>query len=154
MRILLIGSGGRESALAWKISQSPLLERLVVAPGNPGTGALGENVSISASDLDGLVDLASEIEADLVVVGPETPLVNGLADRLFSKGIPVFGPRAEAAELEGSKVWGKELLERHRIPTPSCRVFSELNSALSYLDGGAVFPLVSRPPAWRRARES
>ncbi len=142
MRILLIGSGGRESALAWKISQSPLLERLVVAPGNPGTEALGENVSISISDLDGLVDLASEMEADLVVVGPETPLVNGLADRLFSKGIPVFGPRAEAAELEGSKAWCKELLERHRIPTPSCRIFSELNSALSYLDGGAAFPLV------------
>ena len=142
MRILLIGSGGRESALAWKISQSPLLEKLVIAPGNPGTAAYGENAAVQVTDVEGLASLAVEMKADLVVVGPENPLVEGIADDLVSRGIPVFGPRADAAELEGSKAWCKDLLERHRVPTPACRVFSDLNPAISYLEGGARYPLV------------
>ena len=142
MRILLIGSGGREHALAWKINQSPLLEKLWIAQGNPGTQTLGENVDIAATDVGQLVDFAKSQSVDLVVVGPEDPLANGIADRLAEIGIAVFGPDARAAELESSKAFCKEVLVRHRIPTASYRVFHNVNSANSYLEGGASFPVV------------
>ncbi len=142
MRILLVGSGGREHALAWKIRQSPLVEHLWIAPGNGGTAEVGENVPVPAGDVDGLVALAREQAVDLVVVGPEQPLVAGLVDRLAEVGIRAFGPRAAAAELEGSKAFCKEVLVRHRVPTASYRVFRELNPAISYLEGGARYPLV------------
>lgn len=142
MRVLLVGSGGREHALAWKLAQSPLLQQLWTAPGNPGTAALGENVPIPADDLGALVAFAGRELADLVVVGPEAPLVAGLADRLAAAGIPCFGPRARAAEIEGSKALCKELLQRYRVPTANYRAFTELNPAISYLEGGARYPLV------------
>lgn len=142
MRILLVGSGGREHALAWKIRQSPSCAALWIAPGNPGTALLGENLPIPLTDLDGLVAASKERAVDLVVVGPEGPLVAGLADRLAEAGIRCFGPRANAAEIEGSKAFCKELLGRYRIPTANHRVFSELNPAISYLEGGARYPVV------------
>ncbi len=142
MRILLVGSGGREHALAWKISRSPLCEQLWIAPGNPGTALHGENLPIPATDLDGLVAAAQERAVDLVVVGPEDPLAAGLVDRLAEVGIAAFGPTAAAAELEGSKAFCKEVLVRHRVPTAGYRVYKDLNPAISYLEGGARYPLV------------
>lgn len=127
--------------MAWKLAQSPLLEKLWIAPGNPGTADLGENLEIAVSDLDSLVSFARD-HADLVVVGPEAPLVAGLVDRLAEVGVKAFGPRAQAAEIEGSKAFCKELLMRYRVPTAAYRVFSELNPAVSYLEGGARYPLV------------
>ncbi len=142
MKILLVGSGGREHALAWKLAQSPLLERLWIAPGNPGTAAFGENVPIGADAVPDLARFAAENAVDLCVIGPEGALVAGLADALAERGISVFGPRASAAELEGSKAWCKEVLVRHRVPTAAHRTFNQISQALSYLDSGARFPCV------------
>lgn len=142
MRILLVGSGGREHALAWKISRSPLVEKLWITPGNPGSALVGENLDIAADNLDGIVAFARAEGVGLVVIGPEDPLVAGLADRCADAEIPCFGPRANAAELEGSKAFCKEIMVRHRVPTAAYRVFTELNSAMSYLQGGARYPLV------------
>lgn len=142
LRVLLVGSGGREHALAWKLSQSPLLEKMWAAPGNPGTAQFAENVQLAADDLDGIVHFAQSNDISLVVIGPEDPLALGLADRLAEVGILSFGPNAEAAEIESSKAFCKEVLVRHRIPTASYRVFKDLNPAVSYLESGAQFPLV------------
>ena len=142
MRVLLVGSGGREHALAWKISRSPLVEKLWITPGNPGTAQVGENLDFAVNDLDGIIGFAKSDGVDLVVVGPEDPLVEGLADRCADAEIACFGPRADAAELEGSKAFCKEIMVRHRVPTATYRVFSELNPAISYLQGGARYPLV------------
>ncbi len=142
MRVLLVGSGGREHALAWKLSRSPLVEKLWITPGNPGTAQVGENLDFAADDLDGIVGFARAQGVGLVVVGPEDPLVAGLADRCADAEIPCFGPRASAAELEGSKAFCKEIMVRHRVPTAAYRVFTELNPAASYLQGGARYPLV------------
>src|SRR4051812_5074999 len=108
MNILLIGSGGREHALAWKISGSPLCDRLFIAPGNPGTAQCGANVSLDPGDHPGIVAFCREQAIDLVVVGPEGPLVAGLVDELAAAGIKGFGPRKAAAQLEGSKAFTKE----------------------------------------------
>jgi phosphoribosylamine--glycine ligase len=133
MNILLIGSGGREHALAWKIKQSTLLKRLVVAPGNPGMAHLAEVRPVSATDVDGLVALAKEIRADLVVVGPESSLEVGIADRLAAVGIPCFGPTAQAAQLETSKAFTKEFCDRWQIPTAAYGVFERTDEALAFL---------------------
>jgi phosphoribosylamine---glycine ligase len=129
MNILLVGSGGREHALAWKIAQSPLVRRLVIAPGNPGMDTLGERVDLKVTDADALTVLAREIRADLVVVGPETALEAGLADRLAVAGIPCFGPSAKAARLETSKAFSKAFMERHEIPTAGYGVYERLHEA-------------------------
>ena len=129
MNILLVGSGGREHALAWKIAQSPLVRRLVIAPGNPGMDALGERVELKVTDADALTILAREMRADLVVVGPETALEAGLADRLAAAGIPCFGPSARAARLETSKAFSKAFMERHDIPTAGYGVYERLHEA-------------------------
>ena len=142
MRVLLVGSGGREHALAWKISQSPLVESMWFAPGNPGTATLGENLDIAANDLDGIVSFCRANDVGLVVIGPEDPLADGLADRLHEIDVPVFGPRAGAAELESSKAFCKDIMVRHRVPTGAYRVFTDLNPAISYLQGGARYPVV------------
>lgn len=142
MKVLLVGSGAREHALAWKLAQSPLLERLWIAPGNPGAAAHGELVPIAADAVSELTAFAAAQHADLCVVGPEAPLVAGLADALAARDVPVFGPRAAAAELEGSKAWCKEVLVRHRVPTAGHRTFVQLTQALSYLDSGARYPCV------------
>ena len=124
MNILLVGSGGREHALAWKIAQSPLVRRLVIAPGNPGMDKLGERVDLKVTDTEALTILAREMRADLVVVGPETALEAGLADKLTAAGIPCFGPSAKAARLETSKAFSKAFMERHEIPTAGYGVYA------------------------------
>ena len=134
MKILLVGSGGREHALAWKIAQSPLLTRLVCAPGNPGMAALGETRPVSATDVAGLVALAREIAADLVVIGPETAVEAGLADALAEAAIPCFGPTAAAGRLESSKAFTKAFCDRHHMPTAAYGVFDAAAPAKAFLD--------------------
>ena len=134
MNILLIGSGGREHALAWSLADSPLTSRLVIAPGNPGMEALGEMLPIPVTDLDGLCTLAGDITADLVVIGPEVPLVAGLADRLARLDIAVFGPSAAAAMLEGSKAFARAFCARHNIPQPVFYPVSDYKSACKFID--------------------
>jgi phosphoribosylamine--glycine ligase len=116
VKVLLVGSGGREHALAWKLSQAPNLEELHAAPGNPGIAALGRCHPVHAEDGDGLLDLAGALDADLVVVGPEAPLVAGVADELRHLGVPVFGPSAAAARIEGSKSFAKEVMRAAAVP--------------------------------------
>ena len=129
MNILLVGSGGREHALAWKIAQSPLLDRLVCAPGNPGIERLCETRPVAATDVEGLVALAREIAADLVVVGPESALERGLANALALAGIPCFGPSQAAARLETSKAFTKDFCARHGLPTAAYGVFADAGPA-------------------------
>lgn len=128
MNILLVGSGGREHALAWKIAQSPLVRRLVCAPGNPGIARHAElRPDLKVADADGLTALAREMKADLVVVGPEAALEKGLADRLAAAGIPCFGPTARAARLETSKAFAKSFMERWEVPTAGFGVYEKLS---------------------------
>ncbi|CAN5275508.1 phosphoribosylamine--glycine ligase [soil metagenome] len=135
MNILLVGSGGREHALAWKIAQSPLTKRLVIAPGNPGMERLGElRGDVRGDDAEGLALVAREIRADLVVVGPEVALAAGLGDRLAAAGIPCFGPTAKAAQLETSKAFSKAFLERHEIPTAGYGVYDRVADAKAALN--------------------
>ena len=133
MRVLLVGSGGREHALAWKIAQSPVLTRLVCAPGNPGMALLGETRPIRAVDVDGLVALALEIQADLVVIGPETSVEAGLADAMAKAGVPCFGPVAAAGQLESSKAFTKDFCTRHGLPTARYGVFDDATAAKAFL---------------------
>ena len=133
MRVLLVGSGGREHALAWKIARSPLVSALLAAPGSDAIAELAQCFrEVSASDVAALVALARAQNVDLVVVGPEDPLVAGLADRLCEAGIAVFGPSAAAAQLEGSKSFAKAFMQRHRIPTAEFTVFDDLGAARDY----------------------
>lgn len=132
MKILLIGSGGREHALAWKLAQSPLCETLYAAPGNPGISEIARCVDIRDTDIDALVDFAVKEKIDFVVPGPETPLVLGLADRLREQGIPIFGPDMRAAALEGSKGFMKDLCAKYGIPTAAYGRFTEEGSALDF----------------------
>jgi phosphoribosylamine--glycine ligase len=143
MKILLVGGGGREDALAWAIRRSPLTELLRCAPGNAGTEHHGENVAISATDIDGLLAHAREQRYDLVVIGPEAPLVAGLGDRLRAAGLAVFGPSAAASRIEGSKAFAKLFMERHRIPTAAFQVFDDYATTAAYLESDAArFPTV------------
>ena len=131
MNILIVGSGGREHALAWKIAASPLGVRLTSAPGNPGMAALGEVRDIAATDVAGLTALAREIAADLVVIGPETSVEAGLADALALAGIPCFGPTAAAGRLESSKAFTKAFADRHGLPTGAYAICESAAEALS-----------------------
>jgi phosphoribosylamine--glycine ligase len=135
MKILVIGSGGREHALAWKLAQSARVTEVIVAPGNAGTAREPglRNAAVAASDLDGLLQLARDEGVALTVVGPEGPLVAGVVDRFRAAGLRIFGPTAAAAQLEGSKSFTKDFLARHRIPTAHYAVFSELDPALAYV---------------------
>ena len=135
MNILVVGSGAREHALAWKISQSPLLSRLVCAPGNPGMAALGEVRPVAATDVRRQVALAQEIAADLVVIGPEVAVEAGLADALAEAGIACFGPTAAAGRLESSKAFTKAFADRHGLPTARWGVFEAASPAKAFLDG-------------------
>lgn len=134
MTVLLVGSGGREHALAWKIAQSPDLKRLVAAPGNPGIAQVCETRAVKATDVEGLTALAQEIGADLVVVGPESALEVGLADRLAALDIPCFGPTAAAARLETSKAFTKQFCDRHGLPTAGYGVFDNAKAAKASLN--------------------
>jgi phosphoribosylamine---glycine ligase len=133
MNILVVGSGGREHALAWKIARSPRLTRLVSAPGNPGMAALGETRDIAVTDVAGQLALAREIEADLVVIGPETAVAAGLADAMAEAGIPCFGPTAAAGRLESSKAFTRAFAERHGLPSARYGVFEAAAPAKAFL---------------------
>ena len=142
MNVLVVGEGGREHALAWKLAQSPRAKRIFVAPGNAGTGQDAENVDIASSDIPRLVKFAQQNAIQLVVVGPEVPLVRGLADALHDAKIRVFGPRAVAAELEGSKIFCKNLLRHADVPTADYHVFRNADHATSYLTDREDVPVV------------
>jgi len=143
MKALVVGSGGREHALAWKILQSPLLEKLYCAPGNPGTMSFAENVPIPETDIQKLADFAVEQRIDLTMVGPEVPLTLGICDEFELRGLRIFGPSRKAAELEGSKVFAKQFMARHRIPTGRFRVAETPTQAQRILKSGEFFfPLV------------
>lgn len=133
MKVLLIGSGGREHALAWKLAASPLLEKLYCAPGNPGIATVAELVDISADDHKALIAFAKDKQIDLVVVGPEAPLVAGLSDEMRAEGIRVFGPSKAAAQLEGSKGFTKDLCARFDIPTGAYGRFNNAPKAKAYI---------------------
>ena len=136
MNVLILGSGGREHTFAWKLAQSPLLNKLFIAPGNAGTAALGENVDVKADDFDAVKSLCLEKEIHMVVVGPEDPLVKGVHDFFLAdeelKDIPVIGPQKAGAELEGSKDFAKEFLFRHNIPTAAHQTFTSENLEEGY----------------------
>jgi phosphoribosylamine--glycine ligase len=135
MKILVVGGGGREHALAWKLSQTPVAESVFVAPGNAGTDAEPglENVAIAADDIDALVEFAKSKHIDLTVIGPEQPLVAGIVDRFYDADLRCFGPGAEAAELEGSKRFTKDFLARFNIPTAAYGSFTEIDPAIEYI---------------------
>ena len=133
MNVLLIGSGGREHALAWKLAQSKNLDKLYIAPGNPGTAKCGENVPIKATDIDKLVDFAKQKSVGLVVVGPEDPLAAGIVDLCEKSGIKAFGPNAEAAKLEADKAFAKHLMRSSAISTAEARIFDRFDDAKAYI---------------------
>jgi len=140
MRIVIVGAGGREHALAWRLSQDPGVE-VVGAPGNAGIAAIGRTVNVDPTDADRVVALAKRESADLVVVGPEAPLVAGVVDALRADGIDAFGPDRAAAQLEGSKIFSKEFMARHDIPTAGFAVFADPDEATAYIED-ANRPLV------------
>ena len=135
MKVLIVGSGGREHALAWKCTQSPAVDEVLVAPGNAGTAIEPgmRNVPVAAEDIDGLIDLARAEAIDLTIIGPELPLVAGIVDRFQERGLACFGPSAAAAQLEGSKAFTKDFLKKHNIPTADYRNFDQLEPALEYI---------------------
>ena len=142
MKILVVGSGGREHVLVWKLSQSPLVAKIYCAPGNAGTAQDAENLNIPADDVMRLAKFAKENGIDLTVVGPEAPLVAGIVDEFRRQKLNVFGPTASAARLEGSKVFTKKLLRRANIPTANFAVFSRMPEAMQYLEDSEEQPLV------------
>lgn len=141
MNILVVGGGGREHAIIWKLAQSPLAEKIYCAPGNGGISALAECVDIGATDIEKMVAFAKEKEIDLVVVAPDDPLVLGMVDAMENAGIRAFGPRANAAIIEGSKVFSKELMKKYNIPTAAYEVFTDSASAIEYVKKG-TYPAV------------
>ena len=141
MKILVIGSGGREHALAWKLSQAPQAERIFCAPGNAGTAEIAENVAIPANDLETLVRFAKENRIDLTVVGPDDPLAAGIVDLFAAEKLRAFGPTKSAARIEASKIFAKELMQSQKIPTAEARTFSDSSAALHYCER-LKFPVV------------
>ncbi|MBI0005750.1 phosphoribosylamine--glycine ligase [Gilliamella sp. W8126] len=135
MKVLVIGNGGREHALAWKVAQSPLVTKVFVAPGNAGTALETnlENINIKATDIAGLLNFAQEQQIDLTIVGPEAPLVIGIVDSFQKAGLKIFGPSKAAAQLEGSKAFTKDFLARHNIPTAEYQNFTEIEPAIAYI---------------------
>ena len=138
MKVLVVGGGGREHALAWAIHRSPQCERLFVAPGNAGTAAIAENVSVPAEDVGAIVEFVKREGVDLTVVGPEAPLVLGLCDELKSAGYRCFGPTRANARLEGSKVFAKDFMKKHGIPTAEFEVFDDAGAAERYVESCAL----------------
>ncbi len=141
MKILIIGSGGREHALGWKIKQSPLVTKIYFAPGNPGTKKIGENISIEVTDIGKLLKFAKDKKIDLTVVGPETSLVLGITDAFRKEKLKIFGPSKKAAQIEGSKTFAKELMKKYKIPTAEYFAFNYFSEAKKYLQK-AKYPLV------------
>ena len=133
MKVLVVGSGGREHAICWKLAQSPKISKLYCAPGHGGISEIAECVSIAATDVDAMVTWAWENKMDFVVVAPDDPLALGMVDALEAHGIPAFGPRANAAIIEASKVFSKNLMEKYGIPTAKYKTFTEMDPALAYV---------------------
>ena len=141
MKVLVVGGGGREHALCWKLSKSDKVTKVFAAPGNAGTALIGDNVNIDADDIKRLKEFAARESIDLTVVGPEVPLTAGIVDEFQKAGLKIFGPTKKAAELEGSKAFCKDLMAKYRIPTAEYRVFTTRDSAVAYLEdhsGGVV----------------
>ncbi len=141
MKVLVVGSGGREHAIVWKLSKSPKVDKIYCAPGNGGIGTLAELVPIGAMEFDKLVDFAKKEGIDLTVIGMDDPLVGGIVDRFEAEGLRVFGPRANAAVIEGSKAFSKELMKKYNIPTAAYETFNDYDKALEYVKKGE-FPVV------------
>ena len=142
MNVLVIGSGGREHAMVWKIAQSPLVNKIYCAPGNPGIAHFAENVPIAANHIDALLKFALDHHIELTVVGPEDPLVSGIVDRFKTQGLRIFGPTKAAAQIEGSKVFAKNLMRKYNIPTAGYEVFTDLEAASEYLYQQKHYPVV------------
>jgi len=143
MKVLVVGSGGREHALAWKIARSEKVKKVYCAPGNGGTASLATNIALDPADIKGLVNFAEKEKIDLTVVGPELPLTLGLVDAFEEKGLKIFGPRKNAAILEGSKVFAKQFMDRHRIPTARYQIAESAEEARNIVASGEFnFPLV------------
>jgi phosphoribosylamine---glycine ligase len=140
-KLLIIGSGSREHSLAWKLSQSPRIEKIFIAPGNPGTAKFGENVNIPATDIFGLAEFAEKNQIDLTVVGPEDPLALGVVDVFQSKGLKIWGPSKAAAQIEASKVFSKKLMQEAGVPTAEFKNFTDYNPAWEYVKSKGV-PIV------------
>lgn len=140
MKILVVGSGGREHALVWKLKSSPLVKKIYVAPGNAGISLMADCVGIKVNDLQGLADFASDKNIDLTVVGPELPLTLGIVDIFEQKKLRIFGPTKKAAEIEGSKAFAKEFMRKYHIPTASFRIFEDKNDALNF-SKAAAYPV-------------
>ena len=141
MKILLIGSGGREHTLAWKIAKNPRVKKLYVAPGNPGTARIAQNINIKATNIEAVLEFAIDSKIDLTVVGPEQPLAEGIVDLFESQGMRIFGPNKQAARLESSKVFSKNLMQKYNIPTAAYRTFTDYTKARQYLVN-QTYPLV------------
>ena len=141
MKVLIVGSGGREHAIAWKVAQSPKVDKIYCAPGNAGCEEYAESVAIGAMEFDKLVAFAKEKEIDLTVIGMDDPLVGGVVDAFEEAGLRVFGPRKNAAILEGSKAFSKDLMKKYHIPTATYENFDDADAALAYLEN-ATFPIV------------
>ena len=133
MKVLVVGGGGREHALVWKLKQSPRVSKIFCAPGNAGIGQLAELVELKDTGISGLADFAEENRVDLTVVGPEAPLIAGLVDEFERRGLSVFGPSKAAAELEGSKAFAKAFMDKYSIPTAKYRVFEDALEAQEYV---------------------
>jgi len=141
MKVLIVGGGGREHAIAWKIKQSPKVSKIYCAPGNGGISEIAECVNIGVQEFDKLANFATEKEVDLTIIGPDDPLVAGIVDAFEKKGLRVFGPRENAAILEGSKSFSKDLMKKYNIPTAAYEVFKDADEALKYLETSA-YPIV------------
>ena len=141
MKVMIVGSGGREHAIAWKVSQSPKVDQIYCVPGNAGMADLAECVDISVEDIDGCVQFAKDKAVDLVVVGPEVPLVLGMADAMQAAGIRVFGPNKKCAQFEGSKAFTKDFLIRHNIPTAQYKEYHSYDDIVKDL-GIFGYPMV------------
>ncbi len=133
MKVLIVGSGGREHAIAWSVSKSPKVDRIYCAPGNAGISQLAECVDIGAMEFERLADFAEENQIDLTIIGMDDPLVGGVVDVFEARGLKVFGPRKNAAILEGSKAFSKDLMKKYHIPTAAYENFDDADKALSYL---------------------
>ena len=142
MKVLIVGSGGREHAIAWSVSKSPKVDKIYCAPGNAGIAELAECVDIGAMEFEKLADFAQEKAIDLTIIGMDDPLVGGVVDVFEARGLKVFGPRKNAAILEGSKAFSKDLMKKYNIPTAAYENFDDPEKALEYLRTEARFPIV------------
>lgn len=133
MKVLVVGNGGREHCVVWKLAQSQLVDQIYIAPGNAGTAELGKNIDIDVLDIEGLLKFAIENDIDFSFVGPEAPLVEGIVDCFEAAGLKIFGPNKQAAQLEGSKVFSKNLMEKYNIPTAEYKVFQNVDEAITYI---------------------